>query len=141
MRLKGPTFESHYMRYLYWVMVAEVLFFVAVAGAAWEPEEAAEPEALTWLQEECPPAFWRSQTQFTLRSAERLVRRLYDAGALRVTMARVLGEFKGLRVFLPLDPLRRRDLLALVNKRLSECSLAAAEDTGQEAVVLWFCRS
>jgi len=107
---------------------------------AWEVvEEAVEPEALTWLQEACPPDFFRSQTRFTARSAERLVRRLYAAGALDVTMARVGGEIAGLRVFLPLDPERRRDLIALVNKSFVDCSLSPAEDMGQENIVLWFC--
>ncbi len=121
------------------IFAATVLLAVAEAGA-WEPEEAVEPEALTWIQEACPPGFFSSGTQFTPRSAERLVRRLYDAGALDVRMARVLGELAGFRVLLPLDPERRRDLLMLVNKRLSECSLARAKDTGREDIVLWFCK-
>ncbi len=122
------------------VVAVAVFLLGAASGGAWEPEEAVEPEALRWVQEECPPDFFRSRTQFTRRSAERLVRRLYDSGALDVTMARILGEIAGFRVFLPLQPLRRRDLMTLVNKRLSECSLAPAEDRGQEDIVLWFCR-
>ncbi len=122
--------------------MAVVLFLGGVAGAwAWNvvKEEGVEPEALRWIQEACPPDFFGTQMQLTRRRAERLVRRLYDGGALDVTMVRVLDAFAGFRVFLPLDPERRHDLIELINKRLSDCDLAPVEDRGQESVVLWFC--
>ena len=113
--------------------------FLTVSVGAWEPEGAFEPEALTWLKEECPPDFFAAKPRFSVRRVERLVRRLYAAGALEVKAARMLGEFAGLRVFLPLHPERRRDIISLVNKRRAECSLVSVGDTGQEEIVLWFC--
>ncbi len=122
--------------------MAVVLFLGGVAAArAWEvvKEEGVEPEALTWIREMCPPDFFGVQTQLSRRGAERLVRRLYDRGALDVTMVRVLDAFAGFRVFLPLAPERRRALIELVNKRFLECGFAPVKDKGQESVVLWFC--
>jgi hypothetical protein len=129
-------------RSVYWATIALVATLASVpqVAQAWKVvEEAVEPEALEWLQEACPSDFFRSQTRFTARSAERLVRRFYAAGALDVTMARAGGEIAGLRVFLPLDPERRRDLIALVNKRSADCRLPPSEDTGQESILFWFC--
>jgi len=116
------------------------VFLVVATAGAWEPEGSVEPEALTWLKEECPPDFLRSRTQFTPRSAERLVRRLYDCGALDVTVARLLGDFAGFRVFLPCNPEKRSALFKVLNQKLSACSMALVKDTGQEHVMLWFCK-
>ncbi|MGE5279739.1 MAG: hypothetical protein ACM3L6_03220 [Deltaproteobacteria bacterium] len=123
----------------WFLVIAGLLLVLTGTCAAWEPPHSVEPEALTWLQQECPADFFASRPCFRQRGTERFVRRLYDAGALDVRMARLLEELAGLRISLPLAPEPRRAIIALVNKRLEECAQPPVEDTGQDEIVLWFC--
>ncbi len=68
----------------------------------------------------------------------RLITRLYKAGAVYVGVLEVLGEISGLRVYLPLDQDRRRQIFLIANRELARASCRLEEDTGQDTITIWF---
>jgi len=123
------------------VMAVLLAFGGAVSAGAWEPEASVEPDALTWLKKDGSKDYFKNMRRSRFKGTERFVRKLYNEGALNVTIARVKGELVGLRISLPLAPERRSALLALVNKTRKKCSgvIVPIRDTKQDEIVFWFC--
>lgn len=102
------------------------------------------PEARDWLAQNRHPAPLASN-RFSRDDSRRFVESLYDAGSPSVLVAasNIRREDEGdyadaLHVRLPVDPAKRKAVLALCGAEAKLQGFSADSDTGQEWVFLWW---
>lgn len=94
-----------------------------------------EVEARAWLKTPDGQAAF-ARREMSAREAERLVARLYRAGALRVTVSFTAGDADGFAVELPLDKERRAGIFEAANRIHRRLGLALLDDEEQEVITV-----
>jgi hypothetical protein len=97
-----------------------------------------EPEAMEWLKGAASEALsacgrYRHKSKFRA-----FIHRLYEAGASYAGIVYVLADPAGLRVQLPFDEQKRKDIFDVINKELEDAGQNDERDTGQSELVVWF---
>jgi hypothetical protein len=109
-------------------------------------EEPWEPEAQNWLNVSSPVDFFREihsqggRSFLSQHEAERLILKLYDAGALFIGVIFLNAEPQGFRITLPLDTFRREAIFEVLNKTLERSQFTALRDTGQDDIQFWITK-
>jgi len=108
------------------------------AAAAQSQSPYPEPEAKEWLRNADADAAFAPSRFSTKNDAERFIERLYAAGSLYVGVINIMGDIAGLRVYLPLDGEKRKEIFEIANKESDRNSYPVETDDGQEELEIWF---
>lgn len=121
-----------------------VVFALLCAGLqvfvapSWPDSPYPEPEAKQWLKDAPQDTFFASHRFSTKQAADRFLDKLYAAGAIYVGVIDIMGDVTGLRIYLPLDGEKRKEIFEIANYELTHSNYPAEDDTGKEEVVIWF---
>jgi hypothetical protein len=110
-----------------------------VCAQTFSPDAAeveSQVEARAWLKTEAGQGAF-AEHEMTAREAERLVLRLYRAGALQVTVSFFGGDVNGFQIELPLDGERRADIFEVARRVHRRFGLALFEDEAQDVITVW----